>query len=129
MPYGIIQFVEGGERRATLVRCTGGQPTGADGLMEPLSRFIEEYSPLLMREGSPGAETMAMLFFTREKEAGLDTRILGADGELGITPEAVTVLEGTGHHYVVDFGRPGSQSIPMVLVSGIPQPEEGARRG
>ena len=119
MAYGIVQFVERGERKATLVRRTGGHPTGPDGLMDPLSRFIEDYSPLLLREGSPGADTMAMLFFTREKEEGRDTRLLGADGELGISREDVDGLEGAGHYYEVDFGAPGEQSVPRVLARGI----------
>ena len=119
MSYGIIQFVEGGERRITLVRPTGGQPTGADGLMDPLSQLIEYYSPLILREGSPGAEKMAMLFFAREQEAGRELRIVGAEGEWGITAAEVEALEGDGHYYDVDFGRPGERSVPRVLASGI----------
>lgn len=119
MAYGIIQFVEGGTRTATLVRLTDGHPTGPDGLMDPLSRLIEDYSPLLLREGSPGARKMAMLFFAREKEAGRDTRLLGAEGEMGIRAEEVEGLEGTGHYYEVDFGRPGERSVPMILASGV----------
>lgn len=118
MAYGIIQFMEDGERRTTLVRTEHGQPTGADGLMDPLSQLIEYYSPLILREGSPGAEKMAMLFFTREHEAGRPPRILGADGEWGISPEEVQALQGEGYHYDVDFGRPGERSVPRVLASG-----------
>jgi hypothetical protein len=123
MAYGIIQFVERGQRRATLVRPTGGQPTGADGVMDPLSRFIEDYSPVILREGSAGAEKMAMLFFTREKEAGLDTRVLGAEGELGISAEELDALEGNGHFYEVDFGPPGERSVPSIHARGIERRE------
>lgn len=119
MAYGIIQFVEGGTRRATLVRPTGGHPTGPDGVMDPLSRLIEDYSPVILREGSPGAEKMAALFLAREREAGLETRLLGAEGELGITAEEVEGLKGTGHYYEVDFGTPGEPFIPRVLASGV----------
>lgn len=119
MAYGIVQFVEGGARIATLVRPSGGHPVGPDGLMDPLSRFIEDYAPLVLREGSPGAEKMAMLFFTREKEAGLDTRVLGVDGEMGISAAEVEGLEGRGYYYEVDFGRPGERAVPRVLSSGI----------
>ena len=73
MAYGIVQFLEGGQRKVTLVRPRNGQPTGEDGLMDPLSQLIEYYSPLILREGSPGAEKMAMLFFAREQEAGRPT--------------------------------------------------------
>lgn len=119
MAYGIIQFVEGGERRATLVRTSNGQPTGSDGLMDPLSLLIEESSPAILREGSPGAERMAMVFFAREQAAGRELRILGAEGDWGITAEEIEQLEGQGYYYEVDFGRPGERSVPRVLASGI----------
>ena len=119
MAYGIVQFVEDGQRRVTLVRPEHGQPTGADGLMDPLSRFIEYYSPLLLQDGSPGAEKMAMLFFAREQEAGRALRILGADGEWGITAAEIDGLDGEGYYYDVDFGRPGERAVPRVLASGI----------
>lgn len=119
MAYGIIQFVEDGERRATLVREQSGQPTGADGLMDPLSQLIEYYSPLILREGSPGATRMAMLFFTREQEAGRTLRILGAEGEWGITAAEIDALSGPGHYYEVEVGREGSRTVPQVLASGI----------
>ena len=122
MTYGIVQFVEEGERRATLVRTEDGQPTGAEGLMDPLSQLVEHYSPLILREGSPGAEKMAMLFFAREQEAGRALRILGADGEWGITAAQVAELEPPGYYYEVDFGRPGERSVPQVLASGIEKP-------
>jgi hypothetical protein len=119
MAYGIVQFAEGGERRVTLVRRENGQPTGADGLMDPLSALIEHYSPLILREGSPGAEKMAMLFFAREQEAGRELRILGAEGEWGISAEEIERLDGTGYYYDVDFGRAGERSVPRVLARGI----------
>ena len=119
MVYGIVQFVEGGERKVTLVRPENGQPTGPDGLMDPLSALIEHYSPLILREGSPGAEKMAMLFFAREQEAGRALRILGADGEWGISAREIEALDGEGFYYDVDFGRPGERSVPRVLASGI----------
>ena len=119
MAYGIVQFVQGGKRMITLVRPENGQPTGADGLMDPLSRFIEHYSPLILRDGSPGAEQMAMLFFAREQEAGRPLRILGADGEWGITAADIEALDGKGFYYDVDFGVPGERSVPRVLASGI----------
>lgn len=125
MPYGIIQFVEEGERRVTLVRPTKGQPTGSDGLMDPLSALVEHYSPLILREGSPGAEKMAMLFVAREQESGRSIRILGADGEWGITPEEVEALDGQGYYYEVDVGQPGERSVPRVLASGIERPDRG----
>ena len=119
MAYGIVQFVEDGHRKVTLVRPENGQPTGADGLMDPLSQFIEHYSPLILRDGSPGAEKMAMLFFAREQEAGRPLRILGADGEWGITAAQIEALDGEGFYYDVDFGSPGERSVPRVLASGI----------
>jgi hypothetical protein len=119
MAYGIVQFLEGGQRKVTLVRPHNGQPTGAQGLMDALSDLIEHYSPLILREGSPGAEKMAMLFFAREQEAGRPLRILGADGEWGITAAGIDALEGEGYYYDVDFGTPGERSVPRVLASGI----------
>ncbi len=119
MAYGIVQFTEGGERKVTLVRPTDGHPTGPDGLMDPLAAFIEASSPAILREGSPGARTMAMAFFDRQRKAGRELRILGADGEWGITAAEVEALEGRGYYYDVDFGRPGERSVPRVLASGI----------
>lgn len=119
MAYGIVQFVEGGERKVTLVRTAGGHPVGPDGLMDPLSAFVEESSPAVLREGSPGARVMAMAFFDRELKAGRELKILGAEGEWGITPREVEGLEGEGYYYDVDFGRPGERSVPRVLASGI----------
>lgn len=119
MAYGIIQFVEKGERRATLVRRDNGHPTGPDGVMDPLSLLIEESSSAILREGSPGAQQMAMVFFSRERKAGRELRILGADGEWGISREEVEALNGRGYYYEVDFGAPGERSVPRVLASGI----------
>ena len=122
MAYGIIQFVEGGERRVTLVRERDGHPTGEAGLMDPLAAFIEEYSPLLLSEGSPGAREMAMRFFAREQEAGRPLRVLGAEGEWGITAEEIGALEGRGYHYEVEFGAAGERAVPQILASGIERP-------
>lgn len=119
MAYGVVQFVEGGERKITLVRREDGHPTGPKGLMDPLSAFIEESSPAILREGSPGARTMAMAFFDRERKAGRELKILGAEGEWGITTAEIQGLPGQGYHYEVDFGRPGERSVPRVLASGI----------
>ena len=119
MAYGIIQFIEGGERKVTLVRTTDGNPTGPDGVMDPLSQLIEESSPAMLREGSPGAQKMAMVFFAREQQAGRELRILGAEGEWGITAAEIEALSGQGFYYEVDVGAPGERSVPRVLASGI----------
>lgn len=126
MAYGIIQFVEKGERKATLVRPEQGHPTGEDGVMDPLSRLIEESSPAMLREGSPGATRMAMVFFSREQEAGRPPRILGAEGDWGITPAEVEALQGRGYYYEVDVGAPGERAVPRILTSGIERGGEGA---
>jgi hypothetical protein len=117
--YGIIQFIEGGQRKITLVRSAHGQPTGSDGLMDPLTGLIEESSPAFLREGSPGAERMAMVFFAREQQAGRELKILGADGEWGITAEEIRNLQGDGFYYEVDVGRAGERSVPRILASGV----------
>lgn len=119
MAYGVIQFVEEGEPQVTLVRLENGHPTGPDGLMDPLSLLIEETSPMILREGSPGAKHMAMLFFAREQEAGRPLRIVGAEGEWGITAAEVDALQGRGHYYEVNVGTAGDRSVAQVLASGI----------
>ena len=62
---------------------------------------------------------MNVVDFAREQEAGRPLRILGADGEWGITAAEIRALEGDGYYYDVDFGRPGERSVPRVLASGI----------
>ena len=115
MAYGVIQFVEGGERKATLFRPRNGQPTGADGVMDPLSAFIEETSPQLLRQGSPGALYMAELFTAREHRAGREIRVVGGQGPLGITPEEVRAAEGEGYFYEVRFGPEGDRVTPPTV--------------
>lgn len=119
MAYGIIQFLEGGARKATLVRLEDGHPVGPSGLMDPLSLLIEQSSPAMVREGSPGAERMAMVFFARELEAGRPPRILGADGAWGITAAEIESLEGEGYFYEVEIPPQGDRSPPQVLASGV----------
>jgi hypothetical protein len=119
MAYGLIEFLEAGEPKAMLCRTEHGQPTGADGVMDPLSAFIEETSPTLLRQGSPGALYMAQLFTAREREAGRAIRVVGGAGELGISAEEVRALEGPGYHYAVSFPRPGERDVPQVHVRGI----------
>lgn len=122
MAYGIIDFVERGETVVTLCRPENGQPTRADGVMEPLAKLIEESSPAILREGSPGARRMAMVFVAREQEAGREIRVLGADDDLGITAEEIAKLDGQGYHYRVDFGRPGERSVPSIHARGLEEP-------
>lgn len=122
MAYAVIQFVEGGERRATLCRTTGGEPTGESGVMDALSAFIEESSPTILRQGSPGALHMAMLFVAREREAGQPIRVVGGEGELGIAAAEVQALEGDGYFYEVHFGREGERSMPLVLQHALDAP-------
>ena len=121
MAYAVIQFQEGGEPRATLFRPDHGQPTGADGMMDQLSAFIEETSPTMLRQGSPGALYMAQLFATREVEAGRPIRVVGGEGELGITAAQVQASEGQGFFYDVSVGRKDERTMPMILV----RPMEG----
>ena len=123
MAYAVIQFCEAGERKATLVRSERGQPTGEDGVMDPLSAFIEETSPTMLRQGSPGALYMAQLFTAREVEAGRPVRVLGGAGELGITLEEMEALEGKGYIYEVTFGREGERTMPSVLVRPLGEKE------
>ena len=116
MAYAVIQFVEAGERKATVVRLDHGQPTGADGVMDPLSAFIEETSPTMLRQGSPGALYMAELWTAREVEAGREPRVLGGAGPLGISLEEVGKLDGRGFYYLVSVGREGERTPPTVHV-------------
>lgn len=122
MVYGVIQFVEAGRRVATLVRMENGQPTGADGLMDPLSAFIEETAPRMLRQGSPGALYMAELFAAREVEAGRPIRVLGGAGEMGISAEEVGRLNGRGFFYDVVVGPEGDRSPPSVHVTPLSEP-------
>lgn len=122
MAYAVIQFVEGGERKATLCRPEGGQPTGEDGVMDALAAFIEENSPTILRQGSPGALHMAMLFVAGEREAGRDIRVMGGDGPLGIGVEEMQSLPGQGYFYEVHFGRPGERDMPLVLQHALEDP-------
>ncbi len=126
MAYALIHFLEGSEPRVTLVRPTNGQPTGDDGVMNLLGAFINEWSPTVMREGSPGALRMAMLFVAQEEAAGREVRVLGGEGALGITREEVQALEGQGYSYEVSFGRPGERTLPTARSRAIerPQPAE-----
>lgn len=117
MAYGVIQFVEAGERKATLCRVENGQPTGADGVMDPLSAFIEETAPRFLRQGSPGALYLAELFTAREVEAGRAIRVVGGQGELGITPDEVAALTGRGFFYEISIPAEGDRSPPTVHMS------------
>jgi hypothetical protein len=117
MAYGVIQWVERGQRVATLVRTEHGQPTGADGVMDVLAAFIEETSPKLLRQGSPGALYMAELFTAREVEAGRAIRVVGGQGELGISPEEVQALTGRGFFYEISMPAEGDRSPPTVHMS------------
>ena len=119
MAYAVIQFLEAGERKATLVRTENGQPTGADGVMDPLSIFIEETSHQMITQGSPGALYFAQLFAAREIEAGREVRVLGGVGEMGITAAEMDALSGQGYYYEVSVGREGDRDVPQVLASGI----------
>jgi hypothetical protein len=119
MAYAVIQFLEAGERKATLCRTENGQPTGADGVMDPLSIFIEETSHQMLTQGSPGALYFAQLFAAREIEAGREVRVLGGTGEMGITGAEMEALSGQGYYYEVSVGREGERAVPQVLASGI----------
>ena len=116
MAYGVIVFLEAGEAKATLVRTENGQPTGADGVMDPLAAFIEETSPTMLRQGSPGALYMAELFAAREVEAGRRVRVVGGSGPLGITADEVRQLPAPGFLYQVNIGRPGERDQPTILM-------------
>jgi hypothetical protein len=119
MAYALIQFVEEGRPVATLCRLEHGQPTGADGVMDPLSAFIEDTAPTMLRQGSPGALYMAELFTAREHEAGREVRVVGGAGPLGISAGEVKALEGRGYHYLVTIGREGTRDQPSVHVRAV----------
>jgi hypothetical protein len=112
MAYALIHFLESTEPKATLCRETHGEPTGENGVMDALGAFINEWSPRITTDGSPGAVRMAMLFLAREQELEQETRVLGGEGELGITAEEIEALEGQGYFYEVDFGAPGESQLP-----------------
>lgn len=119
MAYALIRFTEAGETQATLCRTEHGQPTGADGVMDALSLFVEEASPTMLRQGSPGALRMAQLFMASERAAGREARLVGGEGSLGIGPaEVERLLEGPerGYLYELTVGRPGERSVPTVLM-------------
>lgn len=120
--YGLIEFLEDGEGRAMLVRTQKGQPTGADGVMDPLAAFIEETSPNLLRQGSPGALYMAQLFAAREQEAGREVRVVGGAGELGITAAEVEQLPPPGYLYEVSFPREGQRGQPSIRARALGEP-------
>ncbi|CAN5427731.1 hypothetical protein BH24GEM3_BH24GEM3_20060 [soil metagenome] len=123
MAYALIHFLEGSDPRVTLVRAANGQPTGNEGVMNLLGAFINEWSPTVVREGSPGAVRMAMLFVAQEEEAGREVRVLGGEGPLGITAEEVKALEGQGFFYEVSFGHTGERTLPMVRSHAIERPD------
>ena len=124
MAYGVIQWVERGQRVATLVRTEHGQPTGADGVMDVLAAFIEQTSPTLLRQGSPGALYLAELFTAREIEAGRAIRVVGGNGELGISAEEVGSLDGSGFFYEVSVPSEGDRSPPTVHMSPLRPPSK-----
>lgn len=119
MAYGLIQFSEAGRTVAALVRTEHGQPTGADGVMDRLAAFIEETSPTLIRQGSPGALYMAQLFTAAEVQAGRAIRVVGGEGELGIGAGEVAGLQGPGYVYDFIVGPEGDRSPPMVHMTPI----------
>lgn len=128
MAFGVIQWVEAGQRVATLVRTEHGQPTGADGVMDVLAAFIEQTAPRMLRQGSPGAVYMAQLFTAREVEAGRAIRVLGGQGELGITTGEVEALDGRGYFYEVVVGPEGDRSPPSIHMTPISDPPRQAPR-
>lgn len=122
MAYGVIQFVQAGRRVATLVRLDDGQPTGKDGVMDVLSAFIEETAPRMLRQGSPGALYMAELFTAREVQAGRPIRVLGGQGELGISVDEVQALTGRGYFYDLNIGPEGDRSPPTLHMTPLSEP-------
>lgn len=124
MAYAVIHFLEGTDPKATVCRLGEGQPSGENGVMNLLGEFVNEWSPTVMREGSPGAIRIAMLFTAQEQEAGREVRVLGGEGPLGITAEEVQGLEGEGYMYEVNFGAPGERSLPAIRSRAIGRPNE-----
>lgn len=122
MAYGVIQWVERGKRVATLVRTEHGQPTGADGVMDVLAAFIEQTAPTVLRQGSPGALYLAELFTAREVQAGRAIRVLGGNGELGISADEVGALDGDGYFYEVAVPPEGDRSPPTIHMSPLRPP-------
>jgi hypothetical protein len=122
MAYGVIQFVEAGKRIATLVRTDGGEPTGEFGVMNMLAAFIEETAPRMLRQGSPGALYMAELFTAREVQAGRPIRVLGGQGELGISVDEVQALTGRGYFYDINIGPEGDRSPPTLHMTPLSEP-------
>jgi hypothetical protein len=122
MAYGLIEFLEEGKGCAMLVRTQNGQPTGADGVMDQLAAFIEETSPTLLRQGSPGALYMAQLFTARETEAGREIRVVGGAGDLGIAADEVKALGGAGYLYEVTFPRQGERGQPTIRARSLEEP-------
>jgi hypothetical protein len=117
MAYGVIQWVERGRRVATLVRTENGQPTGADGVMDVLAAFIEQTAPQVLRQGSPGALYLAELFTAREVQAGRSIRVVGGQGELGMSADEVQALTGDGYFYEVSIPPEGDRSPPTIHMS------------
>src|SRR3954471_21454980 len=122
MGYGLIAFLEDGEGRAVLCRVENGQPTGATSPMNMLAAFIEETSPTLLRQGSPGALYMAQLFTAREHEAGREIRVVGGQGGLGITAAEVEQLPPPGWLYEVSFPREGERGQPSIRTRALGEP-------
>jgi len=122
MAYGLIEFLEEGKGQAMLVRTEHGQPTGADGVMDQLAGFIEETSPTLLRQGSPGALYMAQLFAARETQAGREIRVVGGAGPLGIMANEVQALSGRGYLYEVTFPREGERGQPTIRARSLSEP-------
>lgn len=125
MGYGLIEFTEDGRGCAMLCRTDHGQPTGADGVMDPLSAFLEETSPQMLRQGSPGALYMAQLFLARERDAGRGTRVVGGEGELGIAVNEVKALQESderGWLYEVSFPRKDTRGMPSIHVRALGEP-------
>lgn len=119
MAYAVIHFMEDDKPRVTLARPARGQPTGEDGVMNLLGAFVNTWSSTVMRQGSPGAIHMAMLFVTQEQEAGREIRVLGGEGPLGITRQEIEAFAGDGYAYEASFGKTGERVLPSVRAVGV----------